>query len=200
MFLLLSLRPSLSHIQAEDSSDRSTHNFEPGQARWFLPPLPLLLSLVVLMAAPLEFRLAARGRRCCHYCPAIGQLASLHCSPWLAQLAADGICRTALLFALSLALERAVPQPLDHRFGAQDHAVAGPAHIFAGLFVLALRRTSLPPDRLVAPAMAGVGQWFSPCRFGCLWLAGLEPQGTCPYLSRQPPVRGIQHGGQSHRA
>ena len=57
MFLVLSLRPTLSHNQAEDSSDGSTHDFDSGHARWALPPLPLLLGLVVLMAAPLGFGL-----------------------------------------------------------------------------------------------------------------------------------------------
>ena len=43
--------------EAKDTIYGSTQDFEPEQARWFLPQLSLLLGLVVLMAAPLGFGL-----------------------------------------------------------------------------------------------------------------------------------------------
>ena len=164
--------------QAEYSSDGSIHAFELGQAHWSLPPLPLLLGLVVLMAAPMGFGLL----------PVVASvvitallLASLRPSTAAHGLLSSPPMVFVGLLSYSLYLWHWSVLSLSRwTIGLEPRTMPlqGPAHLSAGLFVLALRRMSLPPYRLVAPAMAGVGQWFSPCRFGCLWLAGLKPQGT----------------------
>lgn len=53
VFLLLQRRSS----QGENIEAAASDDFEADQARWPLPPLPLLLGLGVLMAAPLDFGL-----------------------------------------------------------------------------------------------------------------------------------------------
>lgn len=55
MFLLLKRRLHSSQDEGEVSSDCTWQDVGDGQARWPLPPLPLLLGLGGLMAAPLAF-------------------------------------------------------------------------------------------------------------------------------------------------
>lgn len=57
VFLLLGRRPPLSQDEGEEASEGPSRDVEVDQARWPLPPLPLLLGLGILMAAPLTFGL-----------------------------------------------------------------------------------------------------------------------------------------------
>ena len=57
MFVLLKRSFSLSQDAGEDASEGPSRCGETDQSRWALPPLPLLLGLGVLMAAPLGFGL-----------------------------------------------------------------------------------------------------------------------------------------------
>ena len=57
MFLFLKLRSPLRQAEGEDPIEALSHGMVPDQARWSLPPLPLLLGLGGLMVAPLGFGL-----------------------------------------------------------------------------------------------------------------------------------------------
>ncbi len=57
MFLFLSFRSPLIQPEQEAAGEGSAPAFKSDLARWSLPPLPFLLGLVILMAAPLGFGL-----------------------------------------------------------------------------------------------------------------------------------------------
>ena len=57
IFLLLRVRSPSSQKEGENATEGPPQDYESDLAQWSLPPLPFLLGLVVLMAAPLGFGL-----------------------------------------------------------------------------------------------------------------------------------------------